>query len=430
MIFRNLLRRKGRTAMTITAVVISAALLVSMLSIAEGIVYNATKKLRESKRDIIISSSGYQIGSSSIHGIVNGHAFVEELKSDTSNITEASPLLATGLSELLVLNYTNPINEDTIIFEGFGIGIVPGMEEHFLDKNRKARFADLFDITFHSWFNESGDPHFENNYAGDWTYEILMDEVFMDHKDFEYGDEMMINNHSKPFKIVGSFATSLSLKDLLGGIEVDIAIVLMHLSELQDEDILGLNDKDTISSISIALAKEVKDAEGSRAVANRIKTEHPFYSVSTKEDRLESVARQTTLAQLYSTAIGSVSLIIGLLFVTCVMIMAVIERTNEFGMMRAIGISKRTIFTQTLLESITIVIIGTSIGLIFGYFGSQALGDYISSSLGIQEEFTAFTPNLILRSILLIITVGTLVSLYPAWGASRKNIVEALRFIR
>jgi putative ABC transport system permease protein len=110
--------------------------------------------------------------------------------------------------------------------------------------------------------------------------------------------------------------------------------------------------------------------------------------------------------------------------------MAVIERTNEFGMMRAIGISKKTIFTQTLLESLTIVVIGTLIGLIFGYFGSEALGNYISSSLGIQEEFTAFTETLIIRSILLVISIGTLISLYPAWSASRKNIVEALRYIR
>jgi ABC-type antimicrobial peptide transport system permease subunit len=414
--------------MTILAVLISSALLVSMLSIAEGILYNATKRLEESKRDIIISSSGYQIGSGSIHGIVNGHEFVDELKEDSANITEASPLLATDLSELLVLNHTK--GDETTIFEGFGIGIIPGLEKRFLDENNKARFANLFDIEFIDWFEEPGDPHYENNYTGDWTYEVLMEEEFRKSKGFEKGDKVKINNHSNLFTIRGSFKTSISLDDLLGGFNVDIAIVMMHLSELQDEEILGLNDKDTISSISIALVDDVNDAEGSRAVANRIKTEHPFYSVSTREDQLESVARQTTLAQIYSTAIGTVSMIIGLLFVTCIMIMAVIERTNEFGMMRAIGISKKTIFTQTLLESLMIVIIGTLIGLIFGYFGSEALGDYISTSLGIQEEFTAFTETLIFRTILLVISIGTLVSLYPAWSASRKNIVDALRYIR
>jgi putative ABC transport system permease protein len=112
------------------------------------------------------------------------------------------------------------------------------------------------------------------------------------------------------------------------------------------------------------------------------------------------------------------------------MIMSIFERTNEFGMMRAIGVSKKTLFVQTLLESMVLVVAGAIVGLIFGYFGSNALGDYLRSLTGINREFTAYTPELIMQSLFLVIVFGTLISLYPAWQASRKKVVEALRFIK
>ena len=76
------------------------------------------------------------------------------------------------------------------------------------------------------------------------------------------------------------------------------------------------------------------------------------------------------------------------------------------------------------------VVIGASIGLIFGYFGSQAFGDFLRTSSGLNQEFTAFTPQLLIQSLLIIICFGTLISLYPAWQAARKKVLDAMRFIR
>jgi putative ABC transport system permease protein len=211
-------------------------------------------------------------------------------------------------------------------------------------------------------------------------------------------------------------------------IDFDFGIIIMHLSELQS--LLNLTANDVISSVSVSLEDEHKDVNAARDVAQNIKEQYPFYSVATKEDRLKSIEDELSLAQLLYTAIGSVSMIIGLLFVACIMIMSVFERTNEFGMMRAIGISKKTIFMQTLLESMVLVIIGAGIGLFFGYFGSVATGDWLRETSGLNRDFTVFTPNLVITSLIIVISFGSLISIYPAWQAARKKILDALRFIR
>ncbi|UCG70344.1 MAG: ABC transporter permease [Thermoplasmata archaeon] len=410
-------RRKGRTIMTMAAVAISMALLVSMLSIAEGILYNAQSSIKESKRDIIISAQG-------THGIGRGHELVDDLKAH-ENVSDASAILVTDWSELLVLNITDPVTLTSENYLSIGVGVIPDDEQAFLGDESERRFRDIFEVKFNDWFDIGDDPHYENNYTGEWTYEILIDEHFANRRNLSENSEIQINNHPISFKIKGTISTVLTGE---GGLGIDVGVVMMHLSELQT--LLNLTASDGITSASVSLAKEHKDVEAAREFAKDIKDQFPFYNVMTKEDRLKSIEDEIVLARLFYTAIGSVSMIIGLLFVACIMIMSIYERTNEFGMMRAIGISKKTIFFQTLLESLVLVMIGAVIGLIFGYYGSVAMGDYLRNLSGLNLEFTAFTPQLMIQSLLLVIGFGTFISLYPAWKAARKNVLEALRFMR
>jgi ABC-type antimicrobial peptide transport system permease subunit len=418
MILKNAFRRKGRTAMTILAVAISMALLVSMLSIAAGILENAVSGIKESKRDIIVSGEG-------IHGIENGHGLADSLLED-ENVSATSAILGTDWTEFLNLKFTDSGSLEEKERAALGIGLIPDREKAFFGDESERRLRDIFEVKFNNWFNVGNDPHYKNGYTGPWTYEILIDETFSKKHNLSIGDELTIEDHPAKFHINGTFTTILSGEGILSGI--DFGVVILHLSELQS--LMGFEDSDLISSVSISLKQGHKDVEAARDIAKDIKGEYPFYSVATKEDRLNSVSSQMELARIFYTAIGSVSMVIGLLFVACIMIMSVYERTNEFGMMRAIGISKKTIFVQTLAESMMLVVIGAVIGLFMGFFSSQALGDYLRSMSGLNQQFTTYTPALMIQAMFIIIIFGTLISLYPAWKSARKNVLDALRFIR
>ena len=67
---RNMMQKKWRTALTITAVAISMALLLSMLSIGEGIQQSVKNEITDSKRDIIVGVSG-SVGMEDGHSLAN-----------------------------------------------------------------------------------------------------------------------------------------------------------------------------------------------------------------------------------------------------------------------------------------------------------------------------------------------------------------------
>jgi ABC-type antimicrobial peptide transport system permease subunit len=311
-----------------------------------------------------------------------------------------------------------------------------------------------FEVKFIDWFEEEGDPHYENDFSGPYTYEILIDKILAKNYDLQVGSKINLSkgfasiseltggtstsdsdavNASKEltFVVKGFFESSFEGGGFYG--EFFKGNIILHLSELQslkNLDVIRIDNrtiiKDEINGISISVTKDVRESNKIDLVAQDLQVQYPYYKVLTKSDQLKIIEEQVSMARIYYTAIGSVAIVIGLLFVTCIMIISVYERTQEIGMLRAIGISRKTIFTQILSESLLIVVIGSIVGLIPGYFGSRALSDYLSENLGVAQEFTAFTPNLIMDSLLIILVVGGLVSLYPAWRASHMKVVEAL----
>ncbi len=139
---------------------------------------------------------------------------------------------------------------------------------------------------------------------------------------------------------------------------------------------------------------------------------------------------------LLSTQIGVVEFIIAVIIILSIsntMMMNVLERTAEIGTCLAIGRNQRQVLRQFIFEGMTIGVIGGALGLFVGW----SLATLISwigipmppppgQSQGYSGEIM-FTGQLALNAFLLAIGTTLLASLYPAWKASRMQIVEALR---
>jgi len=131
------------------------------------------------------------------------------------------------------------------------------------------------------------------------------------------------------------------------------------------------------------------------------------------------------VAEVFYLAVGSVSMLIGLLFVATIMIVSVMERTREIGMMRSIGISRWSIFLQVFEESMVLVLVGALIGVLPGYWGASWAASYISTRIGLTIQL-GFSTAFVARSLLLVLAVGALFATYPAITAVRMNIVKAV----
>lgn len=131
-------------------------------------------------------------------------------------------------------------------------------------------------------------------------------------------------------------------------------------------------------------------------------------------------------------------IIIGLIFsIINTMLMAVIERTRELGMLRAIGMNKTRTFNMVMLETLFLTIVGAPAGLLFGWLTITYLGgvgiDLSAFAEGLEDWgfSTVIYPTLSWTyyiNIMLLVAVAAIISaLYPAWRALKLRPVEAIR---
>jgi putative ABC transport system permease protein len=192
----------------------------------------------------------------------------------------------------------------------------------------------------------------------------------------------------------------------------------------------------------------------------RIKGAHRWVLLVDETEHSESVARalQTSLGKqfqvlhwreladfynktvtLFSRQVNVMKFIIALIIVLSIsntMIMSVLERTGDIGTTMALGFRRKDVLLGFVVEGLLLGIAGSALGILLGitfaglisHFGipmPPPPGGTIGYTAGI-----AISPALALQAIALGLGTSTLASIYPAWKASRMEIVDALRHNR
>lgn len=116
--------------------------------------------------------------------------------------------------------------------------------------------------------------------------------------------------------------------------------------------------------------------------------------------------------------------------------MAIMERTREIGLVQALGLRPRALMVEVVIESLVLLVLGSVAGVLFAFGGIYLLRDGIDISqfaegaqaigLGSIVYPTIHIADFVVGTILVLL-IGVLSSVYPAWRSTRLNPVEALR---
>ena len=153
-------------------------------------------------------------------------------------------------------------------------------------------------------------------------------------------------------------------------------------------------------------------------------------SAITKSDYSKQIDTMMSGITMFVGAIASIALLVGVISIINIMLVNVSERTREIGVLKAIGFKNREILVSILAEAGLLGFIASVIGIVIAAVLMQIGITLFAQQLGMGSiSLTQMLPVWLVAGVIAGATVlSILAGLYPAWHASRLNVVEALRY--
>lgn len=235
-----------------------------------------------------------------------------------------------------------------------------------------------------------------------------------------YEDDVKLRDK---LEIKGKELTVVGILKEMGNNQDD-SMIIMPLDTMRDitgEDdeitmlFVKVSDADRIELVVDGIQKELDDRHG----------EETFTAMSTKQIT-EQVGSIIGILSITLGGIAAISLIVAGIGISNTMLMSIMERTREIGVMKAIGATSRNILEIFLIESATIGVIGGISGCLLGIVMSRAIG-FASQFIGFTIT-TAVTPELLALGLGFSVIAGVVSGAFPARRAAKLDPIQALRY--
>ncbi|MEU9668593.1 FtsX-like permease family protein [Streptomyces bobili] len=152
---------------------------------------------------------------------------------------------------------------------------------------------------------------------------------------------------------------------------------------------------------------------------------NPAIKVQSKQDLSDEIAQMFTLMLNMLYGLLAMAVIVAVLGVINTLAMSVFERSQEIGMLRAIGLDRRAVKRMVRLESLVIALFGGVLGIGLGVFFGWAAGELIGTSMPTYELVLPWAR--MAAFLALAAAVGVLAALWPARRAAGLNVLAAIK---
>ncbi len=392
---KNIRRRKLRSWLTMIGIIISIATIFLLVSISLGLNFSVEEQFRQLGTDkFFIMPSGQLAGPA------------------TSSAAQLTP------DDLVVIKKVSGVRDYSYISAG-------SVEVKFSDQ---IRYVNAIGIPLDkiSVFKESGFmTTTQGKYlsSGD-SKKVVVGSQFGESlfKDpVKVGNTIKINNQN--FRVKGILKTQGNPTDDKS----------LHMS-LDDLEFLFPDKKDKYSEIIVQInpghnvkdiAKKVeKQLFLSRGVTDKTKD----FTILTPEQLLATFGVILNVLTGFLLGVAGISLIVGGIGITNTMYTAVIERTKEIGVMKAIGARNSDIIYLFTIESGLLGLVGGIGGVILGYVVGKFI-EFLVVNVFSVTMFKVLSPwYVVVGCLAFSFFIGAVSGIIPAYKASRIKTIEALRY--
>jgi len=209
------------------------------------------------------------------------------------------------------------------------------------------------------------------------------------------------------FRVVGIFETGVSFED--GGVVIG----------LREAQVLAGKPRQVMW-----YAIKLRDPDRAETVRSDLEAAFPDVAFSLTSDFAEDMPDMKRMEQ-FVNQISILAVFIGAVGMLNTMLMSVLERTREIGVLRALGWRRRQVLGLIVQEALALGLVGGLFGILLG-IGLTALLAQIPQTVGAIAP--QYSLGLFAQALGLALITGAVGGLYPAWRATRMRPIEALRY--
>ncbi len=396
----QMIHHKLRTALTLLGMVFGVGAVIAMQSVGEGAERAALKMIETlGVNNVVVTAEKVQGDKKEIDKLTIGIT-----DSDVSAVTTALPFVENSVAAIDIK--TKQMFTDYGESKGSAVGVSQGYFE-----------LSALDVSQGRGFSEDDFQRFKQ-------VAIIGPEVAADL--FGVRDPVggLVKVNYQWFEVVGVLASRTESKQKIDGLKTGGERNQLFVPITTAQTKLRFDTSASpYTTVKFEISKDAPKSQAAAAIEKILLRRHndiKDFKVTVPAELLAQHQQTQKVFNWVMSAVAGISLLVGGIGIMNIMLATVLERTQEIGLLRALGATQKDIERQFLVETLVITLVGAVIGILFGIILSVVISTMADWEI-------AFSMTSVIAAVGVCSLVGLGFGIYPAKNASKLDPIEALQ---